>query len=191
MKRWLLFSLILCTILLCCAGCAKEPAPFDSAAAAAPASTFPLIRLGKLSLTAPEGFTAGDDGKSWYAPKYPSDGSCITLHTADTIPPFASYTADKVKQALESSYKDTLGTAVTVTMDAFTFTAVSGFDALRLQYHFTYRDIKINCLQYLIGADKSYTVTCMQVANAKWMTQYDTVCTDLYFTWELLMPLAA
>lgn len=191
MKRMLLLGLALCMILGCCAGCGREPAPFDAAAAAAPVAAFPLMQVGQLTLTPPASFTAGEDGSSWYAPDYPSDGSCITVHTAATHPQFASYTAENVKQALEASYKESLETDVAVTMDAFEFTTVAGFDALRMQYHFTYRDIAMHCLQYLVEADLAYTVTCIQVAEAKWLTEYETVCAGLGFTWETVTHLPA
>ncbi len=191
MKRTLLLGLVLCIILACCAGCSGEPAPFDAVAAAAPISAFPLMQVGQLTLTPPSSFTAGEDGSSWYAPDYPSDGSCITIHTAATHPQFASYTADNVKQALEASYKDSLETEVSVTMDDFAFVTVSGFDALRMQYHFTYRDIKMHCLQYLIDANRAYTVTCIQVAEAKWITEYESVCASLGFTWEIVTEVSA
>lgn len=190
MKRTLILTLILCILLLTCS-CAKEPVELDAAAAAAPAAAFPLIQVDALTLTPPQSFTAGEDGCSWYAPDYPNDGSCITVHTTPTNPQFASYTAENVKQALEASYKTSLETDVTVTMDAFAFTKTAGFDALQMQYHFTYRDIKMNCLQYLIEADQAYTVTCIQVAEAKWMTEFETVISSLRFTWQLVEQDAA
>ena len=188
MKRYILLGLALCILMSLCAGCQKTEVIFDAAAAAAPAGAFPVMQVEGLTLTPPPSFTADEAGNSWYAPDYPGDGSCITVHTAPTHPQFASYTAEKVKLALETSYKASLEADITVTMDAFEFVKVDGFDALRLQYHFTYRDIKMNCLQYLIEADQAYTVTCIQVAEAKWMTEFNTVCTDLDFTW---MPVFA
>lgn len=191
MKRALLLGLTLCIILALLSGCAKEPEVFNAAGAAAPVSAFPLIRLDSLTLTPPASFTAGEGGSSWYAPDYPSDGSCITIHTAAVNPQFASYTAENVKQALEASYKASLETDVAVTMDEFAFTTVAGFNALRMQYHFTYRDIKMSCLQYLIDADMTYTVSCIQVAEAKWMTEFETVVSSLGFTWQLATDAAA
>lgn len=191
MKRTLLLSLTLCIILSLLSGCAQEPKEFNAATFAAPANAFPLIQLDSLTLTPPASFTAGEDGNSWYAPDYPSDGSCITVHTAATNPQFASYTAENVKQALEASYKASLETDITVTMDEFAFTTVAGFNALRMQYHFTYRDIKMNCLQYLIDADMTYTVSCIQVAEAKWMTEFESVVNSLTFTWQLASDAAA
>ena len=192
MKQYRRLSLVLCILMLLCAGCSKpvDP-PFDATAAAAPVAAFPLIGVAGLTLTPPSGFTANEEGTGWYAPDYPSDGSCITVHTAATNPQFASYTAEKVKLALETSYKASLEADITVTMDAFELTQVDGFAALRMQYHFTYRDIKMTCLQYLIDADFAYTVTCIQVAEAKWMTEFEAVCASLDFTWVPILDTAA
>lgn len=192
MKRYCLLSLALCILLSLCAGCSKpvDP-PFDATAAAAPADAFCLIGMQGLTLTPPASFTANEEGNAWYAPDHPGDGSCITVHTAATNPQFASYTAENVKQALETSYKASLEADITVIMDSFELTRVDGFDALRMQYHFTYRDIKMTCLQYLIDADFAYTVTCIQVAEAKWMTEFETVCANLDFTWAPILDTAA
>lgn len=189
MKRIWILGLALCILLPPLSGCSREPDTFHAAAAAAPAEAFPLMQVDSLTLTPPASFSAGEDGRSWYAPDYPSDGSCITIHTAATDPQFASYTAENVKQALETSYNASLDTDVAVTMDEFAFTTVAGFDALRMQYHFTYRDIKMCCLQYLIEADQAYTVTCIQVAEAKWLTEFESVVGSLAFTWRLTTPL--
>lgn len=183
MKRLVYPGLALCILLLSMTGCAKQQPPIDAAAAAAPAEAFPLIQVDTLVLTPPQSFTAGEDGQSWYAPDYPSDGSCITLHAAATHPQFSSYTAENVKQALETSYLDSLDTQVAVTMDEFAFVSVDGFAALRLQYHFTYRDIAMRCLQYLVAADQAYTITCIQVAEAGWMTEFEAVMDSLDITW--------
>lgn len=191
MKRALSLGLTLCIILSLLSGCTREPEAFNAAAVAAPAEAFPLIRLDSLILTPPTSFTAGEDGSSWYAPDYPSDGSCITIHTAATNPQFASYTAENVKQALETSYKTSLDADIAVTMDEFAFTTVVGFNALRMQYHFTYRDIEMTCLQYLIAADRTYTVSCIQVAEAQWMTEFEAVVSSLNFTWQLVSEAAA
>ena len=108
------------------------------------------------------------------------------MHTAAANPQFASYTAENVKQALEASYKASLETDVAVTMDRFEFCTVNTFKALQLEYHFTYRDIQMRCLQYLIQADRAYTVTCIQVAGAKWMTEFNAVADSLAFAWEIV-----
>ena len=188
MKRAIFLVLALCLLLPALTGCKQELPVFDAAATAAPATAFPLHRVGGLRLAAPQDFSAEEQGNAWYAPTYPADGSCITIHTAATNPQFASYTADNVKQALEASYLASLETEVSVTMDAFEFCTVDGFKALKMEYHFTYRDIKMCCLQYLIQADQAYTVTCIQVAEAKWMTEFATVCESLIFDWETVSP---
>ena len=188
MKRTVLFLLALCLLLPSLAGCSKETHSFDAAAVTAPAEAFPLSRVAGLTLSAPKDFSAEEQGYAWYAPNYPADGSCITIHTAATNPQFASYTADHVKQALEASYQASLETPVTVTMDDFAFCTVAGFKALQMEYHFTYRDIHMRCLQYLIQADQAYTVTCIQVAEAKWMTDFAAVAESLAFDWEIVSP---
>ena len=91
-----------------------------------------------------------------------------------------------MKQALEASYQASLETEVSVTIDSFAFCTVAGFKALQMEYHFTYRDIDMRCLQYLIQADQAYTVTCIQVAEAKWMTEFAAVAESLAFDWELV-----
>lgn len=185
MKRIALFSLILCLLLSLATGCSQKPAPFDAAAATASSKAFPLTRIDGLNLTPPDSFTASEDGSAWYAPDYPSDGSCITIHTSPTRPQFASYTPENVKQALEDSYCASLDANITVTVDSFDPITISGFDALRLQYHFTYRDIKMICLQYLIAADCAYTVTCIQVADANWLSDFESVESSLSIRWAL------
>lgn len=190
MKRTVVLLLALCLVLPTLAGCSKELPPFDAVTAAAPLEAFPLSRVSGLSLTPPKSFSAGENGDAWYAPDYPADGSCITVHIAATNPQFASYTAENVKQALEASYKASLETDVAVTMDQFAFCTVEGFKALQMEYHFTYRDIAMRCLQYLIQADRAYTVTCIQVAEARWMSEFANVTDSLTFTWESV-PAAA
>jgi hypothetical protein len=186
MKRTFVLILTLCLLLPVLAGCSKELPPFDAVSAAAPSEAFPLTQVAGLTLTPPKSFSAGETGNAWYAPDYPSDGSCITVHTAAANPQFASYTAENVKQALEASYKASLETDVAVTMDRFEFCTVNTFKALQLEYHFTYRDIQMRCLQYLIQADRAYTVTCIQVAGAKWMTEFNAVADSLAFAWEIV-----
>lgn len=185
MKRIAMLALSLCLLLPVTAGCSQNPTPFDADAAVASIEAFPLYRVAGLNLTPPDSFTATEDGSAWYAPDYPSDGSCITVHTAATRPQFASYTPENVKQALEDSYRTSLETEIEVTIDTFEFVTISGFEALRLQYHFTYRDIKMTCVQHLISADRAYTVTCIQVADAKWLSSFASVEESLSIRWEL------
>lgn len=185
MKRVFALGLIFC--LLC--GCAREEAGKTQTelvtALTEEPGAFPLSALDGVSLTPPEGFTASEDGRAFYAPGYPKDGSNIMIHTAEVDPLFDAYTPELVLAALESTYLNALGVTPEVTIDEFTFTTLRGFPALRLQYHFVYSGIPMTCLQYVVEADVAYTFTFIQVGGADWMSAFETSAASIGFAWRI------
>lgn len=97
---------------------------------------------------------------------YPEDGSniyIVTTSLCETLPEQGEYTR-KVNENLSTQ----VGEVVSVTMEEYERTTVSGFDAVKVVYSYSYDDLKFKRTEYTVNTNITTTIAYTQVNNADW-----------------------
>ena len=135
---------------------------------------------------APEGFTvSADNDQLWLAPDYPTDGSNITVTTAEYDKLFDSYSREVLEASLESLFAEALEEEVDVTSDSFERTTIDGVDAIRYCYHLELYGVALR--QELVtvnAANGGYSFTFTQSGDADWNDAYHACINSIRFTFE-------
>ena len=135
---------------------------------------------------APEGFTvSADNDQLWLAPDYPTDGSNITVTTAEYDKLFGSYSREVLEASLESLFAESLEEEVDVTSDSFERTTIDGVDAIRYCYHLELYGVALR--QELVtvnAANGGYSFTFTQSGEADWNDAYHACINSIRFTFE-------
>lgn len=122
---------------------------------------------GRVVIDIPEGFYEYLSPSGIYVTKkYPEDGSNIYIVTAPlygTLPEQNEYTR-KVNENLSTQ----VGEVVSVTMEEYEKTTVSGFDAVKVVYSYSYDDLKFKRTEYMVNTNITTTIAYTIVNNAEW-----------------------
>ncbi len=122
---------------------------------------------GRVVIDIPEGFYEYLSPSGIYVTKkYPEDGSNIYIVTAPlygTLPEQSEYTK-KVNENLSTQ----VGEVVSVTMEEYEKTTVSGFDAVKVVYSYSYDDLKFKRTEYMVNTNITTTIAYTIVNNADW-----------------------
>ena len=121
----------------------------------------------------PEGFAESPDVDNLYVTeRYPIDASMICYEVMDGDPALQLMTEDMFKEEAEAQLQQTYGENVSLTIDSYESISVSGFPAFRILCHYGAEGLEITQLQYVINADKTYTVTYSQTNDYDWMEAF-------------------
>jgi len=127
---------------------------------------------GRVVIDIPEGFYEYLSPSGIYVTKkYPEDGSNIYIVTTPlygTLPDQSEYTR-KVNENLSTQ----VGEVVSVTMEEYEKTTVSGFEATKAVYSYSYDDLKFKRTEYTVNTNITTTIAYTQVNNADWADAFE------------------
>lgn len=127
---------------------------------------------GRVVIDIPEGFREYLSPSGIYVTKdYPEDGSNIYIVTAplcETLPEQGEYTR-KVNENLSTQ----VGAVVSVTMEEYERTTVSGFDAVKVVYSYSYDDLKFKRTEYTVNTNITTTIAYTLVNNEDWADAFE------------------
>lgn len=122
----------------------------------------------------PEGFEESQDVANLYVTaRYPLDASMIYYEVMDGDISLQLMTEELFREDAEDNLRQAYGDDISLNIDSFESVKVSGHPAFRILCNYETGDIKITQLQYLVNADKTYTVTYSQTSDYDWMEAFE------------------
>lgn len=134
----------------------------------------------KLQFTVPAAFTESDTPGLYMTAEPETDGSNIYYLQAAADTTAMDITEDQFVDQITAMYEQTYGQTVDVTIDEFTKTTVAGEDAIKIVCSYTFMDIPVKQLEYMISTDESLeVVTFTQMADADWFADFE-ACVETF-----------
>lgn len=103
--------------------------------------------------------------------EYPEDGSNIYIVESPlygTLPDESEYTR-KINENLTAQ----VGVKVSITMEEYEKTTVSGFEATKAVYSYSYDNMKFKRTEYTVNTNMTTTIAYTQVNNANWSDAFE------------------
>lgn len=122
----------------------------------------------------PEGFEKSREVEGLYvSERYPLDVSMIYYEVLEKDTSMQLMTEELFREQAEENLRLAYDEDIEVEIDSFESIKIDDYPAFRILCHYRVDGIEITQLEYVINADKSYTVTYSQTSDNDWMEAYE------------------
>ena len=122
----------------------------------------------------PEGFEKSREVEGLYvSERYPLDVSMIYYEVLEKDTSMQLMTEELFREQAEENLHLAYDEDIEVEIDSFESMKIDDYPAFRILCHYQVDGIEITQLEYVINADKSYTVTYSQTSDNDWMEAYE------------------
>lgn len=131
-------------------------------------------RKTKCTFSLPEDFEEAEDMPGMYLNEhYPVDASTIYYMELDKDSALQLMSEYTFKENMESELKQIYDSDIKINIESFENIKIDGFASFRILYSYINDDIKFTQLQYIINADKTYSIIYSQTDDYDRMEEYE------------------